>query len=127
MYTVVVRLLWSDNKCRHGLCAFPNMVSNVNTMRKSGKNQKKSGKKGETWCHVADNVRYSLHGLCAFPNMGIKVNIATKSGKNKEKKERHDVKLLIMLRYSLHGLGAFPNMVNSVNLMRKSGIVRRKE
>ena len=44
-----------------------------------------------------------------------------------EKKERHDVKLLIMLRYSLHGLCAFPNMVSSVNLMRKSGIIRRKE
>ena len=89
--------------------------------------RKKSGKKGETWWHVADNVKYSLHGLCAFPNMVIKVNIATKSGKNQEKKERHDVKLLIMLRYSLHGLCAFPNMVSSVNLMRKSGIIRRKE
>ena len=54
MYSLVVRLLWSDNKCRHGLCTFPSMVSNVNTMRKSGK---KSGKKGETWCNVVDNVR----------------------------------------------------------------------
>ena len=74
--TLGVILLWSDNKCRHSLCAFPNMVSNVNTMRKSGKNQ--------------------------------------------EKKERHDVKLLIMLRYSLHGLCAFTSMVIKVNIARKS-------
>ena len=44
-----------------------------------------------------------------------------KSGKNQEKKERHDVKLLIMLRYSLHGLCAFPNMVIKVNIATKSG------
>ena len=79
--------MWSDNKCKHGLCAFPNMVSNVNTMRKSGK-------KGETWCKVVDNVkvlRYSLHGLCAFPNMVIKLNIARKSEKNQKKIEIYDV------------------------------------
>ena len=48
------------------------------------------------------------------------VNTMTKSGKNQEKKERHEVKLLIMLRYSLHGLCAFPNMVVKVNIARKS-------
>ena len=48
------------------------------------------------------------------------VNIVRKSGKNQEKKERHDVKLLIMLRYSLHGLCVFPNMVINVNIARKS-------
>ena len=49
------------------------------------------------------------------------VNIMRKSGKNQEKKERHDVKLLIMLRYSLHGLCAFPNMVIKINIATKSG------
>ena len=48
------------------------------------------------------------------------VNTMRKSGKNQEKKERHDVKLLMMLRYSLHGLCAFPNMVIKVNIPRKS-------
>ena len=49
-------------------------------------------------------------------------NVSTmrKSGKNQEKKERHDVKLFIMLRYCLHGLCAFPNMVINVHIARKS-------
>ena len=41
LYSLVVRLLWNDPECRHGLCTFPNMVSNVNTMRKSEKIWKK--------------------------------------------------------------------------------------
>ena len=48
------------------------------------------------------------------------VNTMRKSGKNQEKKERHYVKLLLMLRYSLHGLCALPNMVIKVNIARKS-------
>ena len=48
------------------------------------------------------------------------VNTMRKSGKNQEKKERHDVKLMMMLRYSLHGLCTFPNMVIKVNIARKS-------
>ena len=83
MYTLVVRLLWSDNKCRHGLCAFPNMVSNVNTMRKSGKNQEKK-ERHEVMLLIM--LRYSLHGLCAFPNMVINVNIAEKSWKMRKKR-----------------------------------------
>ena len=82
MYSLVVRLLWIDNKCRHGLCAFPNMVSNVNIMRKSAKNQEKKERHD---VELLVLLRYSLHGLCAFPNMVIKVNIARKSETNRKK------------------------------------------
>ena len=58
--------------------------------------------------------------------MVIKINIATKSGKNQEKKERHDVKLLIMLRYSLHGLCKFPDMVIKVNIAKYNEKIRKK-
>ena len=92
-------------------------------MRKS---EKKSGKKGETWSKVVDNVKVQFNGLCAFSNMVIKVNIARKSEKIRKKIEIYDVDHT-MLVYCLHGLCAFPNMVSSVNLMRKSGIIRRKE
>ena len=66
----------------HGLCTFPNMVSNVNIMRKSGKNQENK-KRHDVELLVL--LRYSLHGLCAFPNMVIKVNIARKSERNQKK------------------------------------------
>ena len=56
-------------------------------MRKS---EKKSGKKGETWSKVVDNVKVQFNGLCAFLNMVIKVNIARKSEKNEKKIEIYD-------------------------------------
>ena len=54
------------------------------------------------------------------------VNAMRKSGKNQEKKERHDVKLLIMLRYSLHGLCAFPNMVIKENIAKYNEKIRKE-
>ena len=66
--------------------------------------------------------------VCAhFSNMVSNVNIMRKSGKNQEKKERHDVKLLIMLRYSLQGLCAFPNMAIKTKIARKSEKIRKKQ
>ena len=54
------------------------------------------------------------------------VNTMRKSGKNQEKKERHDLKLLIMLRYSLHGLCKFPDMVIKVNIAKYNEKIRKK-
>ena len=63
------------------------MVSNVNIMRKSGKNQEKK----ERHDVMLIMLRCSLHSLCAFPNMVINVNIARKSEKNQKKIEIYDV------------------------------------
>ena len=118
----------------HGLCTFPNMVSNVNIMRISGIIAKIMRKWAKSWdtkerydVYLLIMLKYSVRGLCAFPNMVINVNIMRKSGKNEEKKQRHHVYLLLRLRYSLHGLCAFPNMVINVNIMRKSGKNRKNE
>ena len=70
---------------RYGLCAFPNMVSNLNIMRKSEK------KKQRHDVELLIMLRHSLHGLHAFPNTVINVSIARKSEQIKQgTKNRHD-------------------------------------
>ena len=59
--------------CSHGLCAFPNMVIKVNIATKSGK-------KGETYVALSDNVEALFTRLSAFPNMATNVNIAMQQG-----------------------------------------------
>ena len=61
-----------------GLCAFPNMVSTVNIMRKSGIIRRKE----EACCRqLLIMLGYCSHGLCAFPNMVINANITRTSEK----------------------------------------------
>ena len=75
--------------CLHGLCAFPNIVIDVNTVRKS---EEEKREKKQTCCRLLLTILgYCLHGLCTFPNMVSSANIAKKSEEKREKKNRHDV------------------------------------
>ena len=77
MYSLFVRLWWDDNKYRHSLCTFPNMVSNLNILKKSGIIRRKE----EACCRqLLTMLGYWSHGLCAFPNMGINAYITRTSG-----------------------------------------------
>ena len=76
----------------HGLCTFPNMVSNVNIMRISGIIAKIMRKRAKSWdkkeqydVYLLIMLKYSVHGLCEFPNMVINVNILRKSEKIRKK------------------------------------------
>ena len=72
--------------CLHGLCAFPNMVIDVNIARKSGKEREKEL---PSCRQLLTTLGLCLHGLCTFPNMVINADIATKAGK-KRKKNKHN-------------------------------------
>ena len=67
--------------CLHGLCAFPNMVSDGYVIRRSGKNQETKNK------YVVDiliMLMHCLHSLCAFLNILSDVNKARKWEKKEE-------------------------------------------
>ena len=74
--------------CLHGLCAFPNMVSDVNTVRKSGRKEKKRTDMMQT---VVDNVGVLFTWSVHISKYGKQCKYSQKIRKRREKKNRHDI------------------------------------
>ena len=67
---------------KYGLPAFPNMVSNINILRKSGKKQRHD-------VELLIMLRYNLHSLYAFLNTVINVCMIARKSEQIRKKWRH--------------------------------------